>query len=158
MSRPSLQQGPPSETKTPLLVENKQPVSKVSGQEQWRPAVLSRRSFLASVALTVCMLLGLAVLQITDKHQGYLTELTSDGRRSHLQNLCVHYLPISLIVMYSLWIDSIDLDCRRLEPFYLLSRKGWTSAKQSLLLRYDVDFAGTIAYQSLRARHVGRLS
>lgn len=155
MSRPSLQHEQLLETKTPLLVENKSWSRKAFDQRRWRPAALSRGTLLLSIAFTACMLVGSVVLQLINDREGYLTQLTYDGRRSQLQSFYIHYLPILLIVTYSLMMDSIDLDCKRLEPFFQLSRAGWTSAKHSLLLRYDVEFAGTIVYKSLRARSVG---
>jgi len=62
------------------------------------------------------------------------------------------YLPTIVAVFFSfLWIW-VDLDAKRLEPYYQLSKEQGVSGKHSLLLHYPVDFIASVPFKAIRHR------
>jgi hypothetical protein len=62
------------------------------------------------------------------------------------------YLPTVLSIIYGFVWTWIDLDVRRLEPFYQLARPGGAIGKESLLLHYPVDFLASVPLKALKFR------
>lgn len=54
------------------------------------------------------------------------------------------YLPTILVVLYGISISIIDLDVKRLEPWYALSTGSASNGTSPLLCRYDTDFVLTV--------------
>lgn len=65
------------------------------------------------------------------------------------------YLPTILAVCYSLMWSWVDLDVKRLEPWFQLSRKEGASASSSLLLEYPFDFLPFVPITAFRRKHWG---
>ncbi|KAK5155716.1 hypothetical protein LTR04_005761 [Oleoguttula sp. CCFEE 6159] len=63
------------------------------------------------------------------------------------------YLPNILAVIYSFIWSWIDLDAKRLEPYYQLSKDGGASAKDSLLLHYPFDFVAAVPLKAMKRGH-----
>jgi Protein of unknown function (DUF3433) len=62
------------------------------------------------------------------------------------------YLPITSSVVYGMIWNWLDLDVKRLEPFFQLSKPGGATAKESLLLEYPVDFPVVVPIKAVRLR------
>lgn len=62
------------------------------------------------------------------------------------------YLPTILVVLYGMSISIIDLDIKRLEPWYSLSTGDTSSGTSPLLCRYDTDFVLTVMAKAFRRR------
>lgn len=60
------------------------------------------------------------------------------------------YLPTIIAVIYSFLWSWIDLDAKRLEPFFQLSQDGGASAKDSLLLQYQFDTIALVPLKAIR--------
>lgn len=58
------------------------------------------------------------------------------------------YLPTVIAVFYSMIWSWVDLDSKRLEPWFQLSKSRGAVAENSLLLQYPFDF---LAFVPLRA-------
>jgi len=63
------------------------------------------------------------------------------------------YLPTIIAVFYSLLWACIDLDAKRLEPYYQLSKPSGAFGKDSLLLHYPFDFVAWVPLRALKRRH-----
>ncbi|KAF2140309.1 uncharacterized protein K452DRAFT_299670 [Aplosporella prunicola CBS 121167] len=63
------------------------------------------------------------------------------------------YLPTIIAVLYSFLWSWIDLDAKRLEPYYQLSQECGASAEDSILLEYPYDFAGFVPIKAIKRRH-----
>ena len=65
------------------------------------------------------------------------------------------YLPtiVSLILSFS-W-TWIDLDVKRLQPYFQLSRRQGALGKDSILLHYPFDFVASVPVNSFRKRFIG---
>lgn len=68
------------------------------------------------------------------------------------------YLPIVVAVIYSMLWSWIDLDAKRLEPWFQLSKTEGSRAKDSLLLQYPFDFLPLVPFKAFRRRHWGVFS
>jgi hypothetical protein len=62
-------------------------------------------------------------------------------------------LPTIIAVLYGLLWAWIDLDVRRLEPYYQLSKNGGSSGLESILLHYPVDFLAAVPLKAVKLRH-----
>ena len=62
------------------------------------------------------------------------------------------YLPTILSITYGFVWTWIDLDVRRLEPYYQLARPEGATGKESLLLHYPVDFLASVPLKAVRLR------
>lgn len=95
------------------------------------------------------------LLICSQKYQGILfaPDVNNLPLRSSFAYL---YLPTILAVCYSMLWSWIDLDAKRLEPYYQLSKPGGACAEDSLLLHYPFDFVASVPLKSLRRRCVNK--
>lgn len=63
------------------------------------------------------------------------------------------YFPTILAVIFSIYWAWIDLETKRLEPYYQLSKKDGALGKDSLLLHYPFDFIPWVPFKALKDRH-----
>ena len=64
------------------------------------------------------------------------------------------YLPTIIAVMYSISWSWIDLDAKRLEPYFQMSKSQGVPAKDSLFLQYPFNFVALAPYKAFRKRSV----
>ena len=88
--------------------------------------------------------------------EGFVTFADIDDGFSILQSFSLLYLPTIIAVVYSMLWSWVDLDVKRLEPYYQLSQIGGASAERSLLIHYPVDFLAFIPIKAARYRQVPR--
>jgi hypothetical protein len=62
------------------------------------------------------------------------------------------YLPTIIAVLFGIFFSWIDLQVKRLEPYYQLSRELGASGKHSLLLHYPFDFIPFVPITAARNR------
>ena len=67
---------------------------------------------------------------------------------------CYRYLPQMVIVLYGIAWAAVDLDVKRLEPYFQLSNPGGASASDSILLRYPFDFLALVPIIAAKRRFV----
>jgi hypothetical protein len=94
----------------------------------------------------------LAVLQsISTRDGGILfTESIDDLPLSYifLQN----YLPTIVAVLFTIVWNWIDLDVKRLEPWYRLCQGSGASGSDSVLLDYPAEFLPLVPFKSLKRK------
>lgn len=64
------------------------------------------------------------------------------------------YVPTIIAVLYSLIWSWIDLDAKRMQPWFELSKKDGVTAENSLFLDYPYDFVATVPFKAARKRYV----
>jgi hypothetical protein len=62
------------------------------------------------------------------------------------------YLPTVIAVMFSIYWAWIDLEIKRMEPYYQLSKENGALGKDSLLLHYPFDFLPFVPFKACRDR------
>ncbi|EME42944.1 hypothetical protein DOTSEDRAFT_88953 [Dothistroma septosporum NZE10] len=63
------------------------------------------------------------------------------------------YLPTLISVIYGFLWTWVDLDIKRLEPYFQLSQPGGTTAGASILLSYPLEFLVTVPVRAFIRRH-----
>jgi hypothetical protein len=64
------------------------------------------------------------------------------------------YFPTMVAVVYSTVWSWVDLDAKRLEPWFQLSQPNGATAEASLLLHYPTEFLAFVPIRALRLRYV----
>jgi hypothetical protein len=62
------------------------------------------------------------------------------------------YLPTVIAVCYSMVWSWVDLDAKRLEPWFQLSQEQGASAEDSLLLQYPFEFLAFVPLKAARRK------
>lgn len=125
----------------------------VSIRRSWRPITL-RLTVLGSLILaTTGLIAAIQCLQyISRRDQGILFAKDIDDiplRRS----FCYLYLPTIISVLYSIIWTWVDLDVKRLEPFFQLSRPGGVQGSESILLSYPLEFLAMLPFTAFKRKH-----
>lgn len=116
----------------------------------WKPITLNA-PILSIFLLTSGGLIAVVqiLLQNSDRDNGILfaadiNDLPVSKSFSYL------YLPTIIAVLYSFLWTWIDLDAKRLEPYYQLSKDSGASGKDSLLLQYPFEFVATVPLKAIK--------
>ncbi|KAH0163256.1 hypothetical protein KCU67_g5624, partial [Aureobasidium melanogenum] len=119
----------------------------------WKPISL-RLPFLTFVLLATCALI--VVLQ------WLLYKSQTDGGVIFAPNIDdlplsktfgYLYAPTIVAVIYGLLWSWVDLDIKRMEPYYQLCSTDGALAEDSLLLQYPFDFIALVPFQAARRKH-----
>jgi Protein of unknown function (DUF3433) len=99
---------------------------------------------------SVALIIGIELLhEKSRRHGGLLFDPDINGLPARLTFQYLH-LPTIIFVIYSLLWTWIDLDVRRIEPFYQLSKPGGAKGSESVLLNYPVDFIVEVPFKAAR--------
>lgn len=105
----------------------------------------------------VVISLGLAgvleYLAQRSQREGGLALSSSEDDIPESVNIAYLYMPTTVAVLYSLLWTWIDLDVRRMQPWFELSRPHGANAEQSLLLNYPFEFLAFIPFKAWKQRH-----
>ncbi|KAF1813864.1 hypothetical protein P152DRAFT_433421 [Eremomyces bilateralis CBS 781.70] len=119
----------------------------------WKPFSLRPPFLIGTIAICCALIAALIVLHLRSiRDDGLLfgvdiNDLPSSKTFGYL------ILPTIISVLFSLMWAWIDLDTKRIEPFYQLSTSGGASAKNSLLLHYPVDFMASVPINAIKNKH-----
>jgi hypothetical protein len=121
-------------------------------QGNWKPVAM-RWPFLLFLILLSC---GLAV------SSEFLYRLSADRPllRFHMpselppaQYLAVKFAPTVLAVIYGVFWQIVDIEVKRLEAFYQLSKEGGALAAESINVDYTTSFSWLRPFRALRLKH-----
>ncbi|KAG9609621.1 hypothetical protein KCV01_g3674, partial [Aureobasidium melanogenum] len=119
----------------------------------WKPTSL-RLPFLTFILLATCALIivlqWLLYKSQTDGGVVFAPNI-NDLPLSHTFGYL--YAPTIVAVTYGLLWNWIDLDIKRMEPYYQLCSTGGALAEDSLLLQYPFDFVALVPFQAARRKH-----
>lgn len=141
-----------SPEQTPILGEQPQVGLGQNRTRLWRPLSL-KSSFLTSTATGGLILLGIVgYLHFQDLSNGAVI-FAKEGSGFTIGELFLfRYLPTILVVLFGMLISLIDLDVKRLEPWYRLSQPSISTEASPLLCRYDTNFVLNVTAKALRSR------
>ncbi|KAH7192131.1 uncharacterized protein B0J16DRAFT_262795 [Fusarium flagelliforme] len=134
-------------------------VKEVSGEEEdartegWKPLSLSTPILLAVIALTLLLAIAVETLAQRSASQGGLAlsptleDIPSYARFAHL------YAPTIIAVFYSMIWSWIDLDVKRMQPWFEMSKKDGATAENSLFLDYQYEFVGLVPFKAAKQKH-----
>lgn len=139
--------------KTPILCEQPFYASRACARKRWKPTSLKPYFLAGTLLWALALLCCTSFLHFRDYKDGAVLFADAGKALSNEQNFLVRYLPIMLMVLYGMLVSMVDLDIKRLEPWYQLSKpKPATRGLPPLLCRYDTDFVLTVATRALRHR------
>ncbi|KAH9882358.1 hypothetical protein J1614_000594 [Plenodomus biglobosus] len=119
----------------------------------WKPAAL-RAPVLIFTAFTCWSLI--AILQyflIKSQQDGGILFAPKISNLPRSQQFLYLYFPTVLAVIFSMYWAWIDLETKRMEPYYQLSKDGGALGKDCLLLQYPFDFLPLVPIRAFRERH-----
>lgn len=118
----------------------------------WKPFTFKAGFLVPLLFITCGFVVALEVLnRISDQNGGILFANNLD---SYLvwQTFLYRYLPTIIAVTYGMVLAILDLDVKRLEPYYQLSNPEGASGKDSIMLNYPFEFLGYVPIVSFRHR------
>ncbi|KAH7165948.1 hypothetical protein EDB81DRAFT_268224 [Dactylonectria macrodidyma] len=119
----------------------------------WKPLSLSTPILSAVIALTLLLAAAIETLAQRSKAQGGLAMSPSLEEIPTYARLCYLYVPTTIAVLYSIIWSWIDLDAKRMQPWFELSKPGGATGENSLFMDYQYDFVATVPFKSARKRH-----
>lgn len=124
---------------------------------RWRPWTLSPLVLSSIILVTASFVVLLGILQKrSDDHGGVLfAEQISDLPFG--LNFSYQYLPTVLAILYSFCWSWIDLDVKRLEPWFQVAGPDGASASKSLLLQYPLEFVAFVPIRAAKRKYVIRI-
>jgi hypothetical protein len=126
---------------------------KAQAQGSWKPISL-RLPFLAFVLLvTSALIVVLQWLLYTSQTTGGVLFAPSINDLPLSKTFGYLYAPTIVAVVYGLLWSWIDLDIKRMEPYYQLCSPGGALAENSLVLQYPFDFVALVPFQAARRKH-----
>lgn len=122
--------------------------------KQWRPRALRAQTLAFTTFATALLLVIVIYLHYFDTRYGAIIR-GQYGSDLHIQGLFqVRYLPTIIVVLYGTGISIIDLDIKRLEPWFGLSTKAVYHKSSPLMCKYDTDFVLSVMLRALTHRQV----
>lgn len=118
----------------------------------WKPLNLRAPFLLSVAAFTAGLIVVLDYLsRLSHRHGGLAF---TDGSFSTSETFSYLYLPTVIAVLYSMLWSWVDLDVKRLEPYFQMSKAVGVPVRDSLYLHYPFDFVAFAPYRALRRRSV----
>ncbi|KAL8871434.1 MAG: hypothetical protein Q9174_002731 [Haloplaca sp. 1 TL-2023] len=126
---------------------------KTAGFQSWKPVTLRAPLLLSIAGFTSISVAVMLYLSYIDQTNGGLAFVSPTGSHSMATRFCYSYLPTLIaLALGTLW-SWVDLDAKRLEPYFQLSKKDGAEAKDSLQLHYPFDFIALAPIRAFRRRH-----
>ncbi|KAL3426519.1 hypothetical protein PVAG01_00028 [Phlyctema vagabunda] len=129
-------------------------------QLHWKPVTLRAPVLGGFVIVSIVLIATLELLAYMssahgNQNEGGLVFATDVDQISTFSRLLLLYLPTIIAVLYSMLWSWVDLDVKRLEPWFQLSCTDGALAKDSLLLQYPFDFLPFVPITAFQRKHWG---
>ncbi|CAG2008151.1 unnamed protein product [Fusarium graminearum] len=134
-------------------------VKEVSGEEEstktkgWKPLSLSTPILLAVIALTILLAVAVETLAQRSASQGGLALSPSLKEMPQYAKFGYLYVPTIIAVLYSMIWSWIDLDVKRMQPWFEMSKRNGATAENSLFLDYQYDFVALVPFKAAKQKH-----
>jgi hypothetical protein len=120
---------------------------------RWRPLTIRPCFLFGTGLLLVLMLATIEYLRYTSSRDGGLSFADSlETLPKALKFMSSIGMTIVAVAFSMLW-NWIDLDVKRMEPFFQLAKEEGATAKDSLLLTYPVEFLPLVPLTAFRKRY-----
>ena len=118
----------------------------------WRPWTLTAKVLVPTALFTTLLIVALALLQWQNARNGALFFADSEDGFLYAELFLYRYLPTIIIVLYGVIWSWIDLDIKRLEPWFQLADSKGADGASSLLLQYPVQFLPLVPFKDARKK------
>jgi len=119
----------------------------------WKPVTLRTPFLVAIVAITCSLIAGIEWLLLKSKRDHGILLAPDINDLPLRRSFCYLYLPTIISVLYGFLWTWIDLDVKRIEPYFQLSKPGGAVAEDSVLLHYPFDFIATVPFKAFKRKH-----
>ncbi|KAH7246197.1 hypothetical protein BKA59DRAFT_528039 [Fusarium tricinctum] len=119
----------------------------------WKPLSLSTPILLAVVVLTILLAVAVETIAQRSASQGGLALSPTLDDMPEYAKFGYLYVPTIIAVLYSMIWSWIDLDVKRMQPWFELSRPDGATAENSLFLDYQYDFVALVPFKAAKRKH-----
>ncbi|KAK2763095.1 hypothetical protein FQN54_009729 [Arachnomyces sp. PD_36] len=119
----------------------------------WRPTSLNPIILISVAVFNALVITVLGILQWISNRDGGLYFAEKDDDIPAGVTFLHLYFPTIIAVAYSVVWSWIDLDVKRLEPWFQMSQSNGAEAQDSVLLHYPVDFIASVPINAARRKH-----
>jgi hypothetical protein len=128
--------------------------------KHWKPMTLRAPVLGSFIVFSIFLII---VLELLARVAGVSSNLSGSGAVAYADshgNLSTSisfaylYFPTVIAVCYSMLWTWIELDAKRLEPWFQLSQESGAIADDSLLLHYNFDFLAVVPIRAARRKYV----
>ncbi|RPB03871.1 hypothetical protein L873DRAFT_1786829 [Choiromyces venosus 120613-1] len=124
-----------------------------SRNKPWRPFTLRAPTIMGSLLITVALIVFIEYINKISRDEKALFFAEKDEDFSTAVVFCYRYLPQMIVVALGVGWAAVDLDVKRLEPYYQLSKPEGATASNSIFLHYPFDFMAFVPVNAARKRH-----
>ena len=116
----------------------------------WRPFTLRAPTIIASLIITVALIALVEYInKISIEEKAlFFAERAEDFPMGVV--FCYRYLPQMIVVALGVGWAAVDLDVKRLEPYFQLSKPEGATASNSIFLHYPFDFIAFVPINAAR--------
>lgn len=118
----------------------------------WKPLALSTQILAAIIALTLLLCAAIETLAQRSIASGGLALSPTLNDIPRYAMLSYLYVPTTIAVLYSLIWSWIDLDVKRMQPWFEMSKEEGATAENSLLLDYQYTFVASVPWKAAKKR------
>ena len=137
---------------------NRRPQLYSGARTEWQPAALQPVVLLTIILFTVAVIVAIQVLRhYTAVDRGFAFVIARDGAFPSFPAFTTFgylYFPTILAVVFSMFWSWVDLDVKRLEPYYQMAKPGGAALPDSLSLQYPFDYVALVPIHAARRRYV----
>ena len=116
----------------------------------WRPFTLRAPTIIASLIITIALIALIEYINkvSTEEKALFFAERVEDFTMGVV--FCYQYLPQMIVVALGVGWAAVDLDVKRLEPYFQLSKPEGATASNSIFLHYPFDFIAFVPINAAR--------
>ena len=119
----------------------------------WMPFTLQPAFLSALLVVTVCLFAAVETIRQVSLRDDAVVIVNKNGQVPPTLTFMYLYFPVLASVIYGLAWAWVDLDIKRLEPYFQLSKHDGAAAEDSLLLTYPHDFLPLVPIHAARRRY-----
>ncbi|PUU79492.1 hypothetical protein B9Z19DRAFT_1125086 [Tuber borchii] len=119
----------------------------------WRPLTLRAPTIIASLIITIALIALIEYINKVSIEEKalFFAERAEDFPMGVV--FCYRYLPQMIVVALGVGWAAVDLDVKRLEPYFQLSKPEGVTASNSIFLHYPFDFIAFVPINAARKGH-----
>lgn len=123
-----------------------------TSQASWKPNALRPVTLITAIMIACALITISQILLVRSQTDGGVIIAATIDDFTLAQSFLYRYLPTIIALVFSIFWNWIDLQTKRIEPYYQLSKPDGAWGKDSLLISYPFDFLPFVPMSALRSR------
>jgi hypothetical protein len=137
---------------SPIINKQELPSPRRTSSQSWKPLTFSSGILVPLAVCTAGLVAVLGIFQWQSSRNGALLFAATGDTLNSMENFLYRFCPTIIVVLYGIVWSWVDLDVKRLEPWFQLAQNGGSSARTSLLLHYPVDFLLFVPFKAAQRK------